>query len=462
MKKSIRFYTIFTFLTLCGLLSASLTRAQGYSVPDQAGVDAYPASYPWAYQYIQRELNPPRDVGGFVSLALMPFNNYLVASYYDATHQTLMIASPLPNHAGNCGTNHNWVCVTLDGGGDAVGKFSSIDMWGYSVNNWKMGISYYDETNRALKAAIYSCYFGTCGWKIAPVILPEVHEDAVGLYSSFKFNATGNASIASVYFDATYNENTMLYAYQVSDGGNCGIGLFAGLWECEDVFYIGDSVTYLSLDFAYNGKANIAYYESDDGNLRLSIQGDLCGPEIGWGCITIDSGGDVGLYPSLIAPDTSEEPIRIAYLDRTNGHLKYYDSDWGNPLIVDEMGTSADPKGISLKLDKDGYPIIAYQSFDSEFSPAELRLARPNDVYGEELYGNCGNSPPGYLFQYWRCLTLDHGGHYTDEANFGSLVVNSHGLIGIAYTEYDWGLDVTSLKFTNQTYLKNFLPMAVK
>jgi hypothetical protein len=116
---------------------------------------------------------------------------------------------------------------------------------------------------------------------------------------------------------------------------------------------------------------------------------------------------------------------------------------------------------ISMRSDNDGYPVIAYQAIASEFSPPELRLARPNEVFGEELIGNCGDPPPGYLFQYWRCMILDNGSQYTDEADYASLVLSSPGMIGIAYTEYDSNFDVTSLKFTYQTYLKSFLPMAV-
>jgi hypothetical protein len=46
-----------------------------------------------------------------------------------------MGATPIAGHAGNCGTDHNWGCVSIDNSGDAVGMFSSIDLWGISINN---------------------------------------------------------------------------------------------------------------------------------------------------------------------------------------------------------------------------------------------------------------------------------------------------------------------------------------
>jgi hypothetical protein len=50
-------------------------------------------------------------------------------SYYDATNHALMLASPIPGGAGNCGTNNNWICITLDSGGaNGVGMYSSIDL----------------------------------------------------------------------------------------------------------------------------------------------------------------------------------------------------------------------------------------------------------------------------------------------------------------------------------------------
>jgi hypothetical protein len=461
-----------TRLRIC-LLCVVLVLGLGFQVgPSQATHDgahslssptsSYPADYPWASQYIQQELDPPRDVGGYVSLALLPFNNFLLASYYDATDHSLIMATPVPNHSGNCGTNHNWFCVTFDGGVTDVGRYASSDFWGYSADNWKWGISYYDATNRLLKVAIRSCYYGTCTWTIAPVALPDTVDDSVGMYSSFKFDSTGNAAVATTYFDATYTERTLLYANQVPSGGNCGAGDWLGYWECDDIFYVGGAVQFPSLDFSFNDTAYIAYYDANYGSLRLAIEGQMCMPEIGWSCEFLDGGvADVGYYPAMIAPQFAGDIYRIAYYDKTNGYLKYFQEYWDD-LMVDDVGAgSIVPMGISMILDQDGSPVIAYRKVTSEFAPPQLGLARPAYEYGLD-YGNCGDTPPGFLFTYWQCITLDHAGQYWEEASFVSMVMNSSGLLGIAYTEYDSGYDVTSLKFTYQTYLKTYLPTISK
>ncbi len=197
-------------------------------------------------------------------LALLPFNDFLAISYYDATNHSLMGATPWPNHAGNCGTHNNWACsIVDDGGGFPVGMYTSIDMWGYSVNNWKMGISYYDIFNRVLKVAIYTCFNGSCGWDKVTVSAPESENESIGLYSSFKFDSTGNAGIAFFSLNTTYLNSVLMYVYQVPSGGDCGEVPAAGLWECDEAIILGGEGKYASLDFDYDDVPYIAYYVAD-------------------------------------------------------------------------------------------------------------------------------------------------------------------------------------------------------
>jgi hypothetical protein len=235
------------------------------------------------------------------------------------------------------------------------------------------------------------------------------------------------------------------------------------LWECDEAYILGGEGKYASLDFSYNDVPYIAFYNAHEGDLIVVYKGGMCGVELGWSCLNIDGydGSDVGAFASLIAPQSSSGPIRIAYLDKTLGHLKYYDSSWGR-IVVDEMGTSDSPKGISMLIDDNGFPVIAYQYIASEFSPPALRIARPYAAYDDGKYGNCGDIPGGYFVQYWRCLTLDNGGQYSEEADFASLVINSAGMVGIAYSEYDSYYDVTSLKFIYQTLFRTFLPVTTR
>jgi hypothetical protein len=166
---------------------------------------------------------------------------------------------------------------------------------------------------------------------------------------------------------------------------------------------------YASLDFSWDDQAYIAYYDAGLGHIKYAYYGGIgnCGQYNQWICTTIDSVGDVGLYASLKAPQYSGDLLRVAY----------YDPSWG-PVVVDNMGTSLSPMGISMDIDKDGYPVIAYQQYATEFSPATLRIVRPYLVFNDNSLGNCGDVPPGYLFQYWHCSTLDNSGQYTEEADF--------------------------------------------
>jgi hypothetical protein len=466
MKSQFRYSMIIVILILVSLMSVGLTQAQGYRDSNAPNPNNAHANLPWSSQYVQQQLDPPRDVGGYVSTAISSFNDFLVMSYYDATNHSLMAATPIAGHAGNCGTSNNWICVTLDSGGaNGVGMYSSIDLWGNSLDNWKMGVSYYDMTNRALKAAIYTCYMGPCAWNIVTVKSPGSPQISTGLYSSFKFDSLGNAAIASFSYNSLNLSSTLIYAHQVPGGGNCGEGGAVGLWACKEFSFGSSEGNYASLDFSYDDVPYIAFYDVHEGDLGVIIitNSGMCGPEIGWECLDLDGwdGTDVGLYPSLIAPQYSGDLYRIAYYDKTNGHLKYYDPSWG-PLVVDHMGTSISPMGIAMRIDSDGNPIIAYQQITSEFSPPTLNIARPYLEFSGEPYGNCGDNPPGNLFAYWFCSTLDNGGQYTYEADFAAMVINSYGMVGIAYTEYDSYLDITSLKFIYQHLFHTFMPITTK
>jgi len=104
-----------------------------------------------------------------------------------------------------------------------------------------------------------------------------------------------------------------------------------------------------------------------------------------------------------------------------------------------------------MRLDPDGYPMIAYQYTDPNDPLARvvLRIARPYLVYEDADFGNCGINP-GFGFLYWRCTTLDDSGQWFDEGDFVSLAVNPNGLAVISYSEKDDVYITTSLKLAYQ------------
>jgi hypothetical protein len=424
------------------------------------------ANLPWVSQYVQQDIANSLHVGSYVSIAIRSFDDYPVMSYYDATNGNLMLAYPVLGHSGNCGTNNNWLCITLDGDvGDVnVGGYTSIDLWGTTQDSWKLGISYYDVTHQGLKAIIWTCSYASCSSHKISIVTPYWGSSYYGQSTSIKFNAVGDPLIA-YYSYSSLSSDWLMFAHPAVSGGNCGEGDDIYLWQCDGIDYGDELGQFTSLDIGWDGKLYIAYYDKGEGNLKLATytSSGNCGPIDDWQCDIIDGtdGSDVGLYASLRAPQFTGDPIRIAYYDKTNGHLKFY-STAGLKMMVDEMGTSLEPMGISLAVDGNGLPIIAYQYIESDFSPPALRITRPYLAFNDNQYGDCGEIPPGYSNQLFRCSTIDDADQYTWEADYVSMAVNSRGLVGIAYSEqnpYDYA---TSLKFTYQTFYHTYMPILIK
>ena len=101
------------------------------------------------------------DVGDYNSIAFNPYDGLPYISYYNATHEDLMLASPQPNGTGNCGDYGDWWCRAADGDGlegrstDDTGQYSSIAFWKSGGDAWKLGISYYNATTHGLRYAVW-------------------------------------------------------------------------------------------------------------------------------------------------------------------------------------------------------------------------------------------------------------------------------------------------------------------
>lgn len=406
--------------------------------------------------------------GRYISMDIYENTSKPYISYYDSTNQDLRLAHPVTAGTGNCGPRNDWLCEIIDGAGD-VGQFSSIDViyrYSFFRGYAKIGISYYDATNGALKYAAYTCAL-TCSWTIYEVDDDADSGDYMGQYSSIKFNSEGEPNIAYYYFDSGdfFSVEGVKYAYYAgSSAGNCGDG---SNWDCTTVEAALWSLgKHISIDLNYDDAVQIAYYDGYNGDLRYAWYAGIgnCGTGNTWYCQIIDSGesdADVGKFASLHAADSASDFLRVAYYDSTNGKIKYaVQAGSGgnctntafNCFGVDTVGAEMIQVGLSISVDEEESPIIAYMDASDEFSASRLKVARPSPRMGE-LIGNCGDVPPGYLFMYWWCETIDRG--YQDivsEAAYAAVGVSPTGLGAVAYYEHDDYYYEGRLKVATQFY----------
>ena len=108
-------------------------------------------------------------------------------------------------------------------------------------------------------------------------------------------------------------------------------------WINREIDTPGDTGQYTSIAIdPANSGIYISYYDATNQELRVANSlwiGQKCdtgnGPFEGWGCLTVDSGVDVGKYSSIAVDPTGG--FGIAYHDATNGQLKYIHFD--NPHL---------------------------------------------------------------------------------------------------------------------------------
>lgn len=135
-------------------------QAQSAPPEDDAWIDSVNVAGNLPWQYGEVDSVSGGYTGRYVDIVVAPHNGTVYVSYYDATNQELRMARSTTPGAGNCGPSDSWNCSTVDTDGN-VGMYSSIDvLWvdqsiGFDYN--KIGISYYDAINKALKYAVYTC-----------------------------------------------------------------------------------------------------------------------------------------------------------------------------------------------------------------------------------------------------------------------------------------------------------------
>ena len=224
-----------------------------------------------------------------------------------------------------------WIVETPDSTG-LVGMYSSMELDSMD----KAHISYYDQTNTALKYATNS------GGSWASVTLDEAGE--VGLYSSLAIDSNDKVHIS--YFDST-NANLK---YATNAGGG---------WAISTVDSSADNVgSYTSIDVDNNDKVHISYYDLTNKDLKYA--NNMAGS---WAIITVDSTGNVGSY-SAIGVDSSSY-VHIAYYNESGSggykNLKYTSNIGGtwNWNVLDAT-TSDMGRYASLVMDSNDKVHISY------------------------------------------------------------------------------------------------------
>lgn len=190
---------------------------------------------------------------------------------------------------------NTWFTETVDPR-SATGKFNSLALDSKGLPH----ISYSDVDSGDL---LYASWDGT-EWHFSSPDTHHVSQGWVGIGSSIELDKSGRPHIA--YLDVAHRK--VKYATLNPQGG----------WKTEEVDTITgktDNIDRVSLKLDSQQRPHIAYWDSGMGVLRYATL-----TAKGWRAETVDSGDNVGLYPSL-AIDSHDE-IYVAYYDATSGLLR--------------------------------------------------------------------------------------------------------------------------------------------
>ena len=471
MKKHFRMLIVLAAIILLVTLdTVQASQPKHVDNLDDSGISSVFPLNRWVSDYIYTDA----DAGSDVSIAFDPDHDQAAwVSFYNETYGSLWAAHFVGASGGNCGPSVTWFCEQVDQvHGELKGWSTSIDVYPDTnpsplISNWKVGISYYDATHKSLKYAQYSCPpLDPCYWTINTVFSSSDPSDEIGRYNSLKFNSTGTPNIALLADWGAYPTVALYHSYFTGNGdGNCGDNYD---WQCDKVDQFVDLGPYLSMDIDWSDNIYIAYYDGLNDHLKYAYYSGIgdCWLDNGWICQYIDAtpGANVGLFPSLHAPQNSSDYLRVAYYDTTNGKLKYATGPWASGncgpsnsfqcFIVDNMGIGLTWASISLAVGSNNQPMIAYTDAEEDLAPLGVKVAAPSTI---PPWSTCDGVLPD-----WQCARVFGGNGYVDDGRYISIGIKDSGLAMIAFSEQEVDYPGSyDLMFAYQT-VWSFLPVTLK
>ncbi|KTD48352.1 hypothetical protein [Legionella quateirensis] len=279
--------------------------------------------------------------GQYTSIAL-DSQGFPTISYYDATEQKLKVA-----HCFTRTCNQFNSIVTPDAA-TSIGKYTSIALDGAG----NPVISYYDETNSALK--VLHCGNSVCS--TGNTIATPDNTGTVGMYTSVTVDKN-NFPVVS-YYDSTNGKLKILHCGNAA----CTVGNTIVKPDLSSSNGVQSSVKLNS-----SGNPVVAYFDFTNSSLKIVRCGNsACNS--GNSITTVDATGDVGRYPSLML-DSNQYPV-VSYLDSTNGKLKVLHCGdtlcTSNNSLASIAGNGVAGYYSSLSLDAGNIPTISYYDFTNQ------------------------------------------------------------------------------------------------
>lgn len=302
--------------------------------------------------------------------------------------------------------------VTQDTNTD-LGEYSSliIDNDGYPI------VTFFDDTssNEALVFARSLTKDGLGGW--TSVIIDSVNEPGeFGTPTSLKISQDGYPIVSYYNYDASTSKGDLRFARSLSTSG---IGGWTSTIVDNSTNIVGK---WNSLELDINGFPIISYADNTFGQLKFARSSTISGTSTSdWstndiiGPVAVNSNTSLklnrdGLPMISYFDDNSPESLNFTICDNTGGT-----GTWTNVIVDQITGFGRIGTYSSLALDENNFPIISYYDEDN-FSNNDLKFARSSSLTGA----------PGS----WTSIKVDIDGIV---GRYTSLILNKDGYPIISY-----------------------------